>query len=211
MITLESLKEIFQGITSLFAVSPQLAFARIALILLGFLLMYLGRKGVLEALIMIPMGLGMATINAAVMFFDPLDPVNKAHRLGNLFVEPTAGSAADTVQNAADMMTILQIDWRTGLFALSAGMSNSDGNRDAFLLLDGVRGGHCNIDGLVLAIQAQLFDCPANRWDEQRDDHRENDRQGVGDQGEFERFHESGGLGWISQRVLPASYRRSRQ
>ena len=46
--------------------------AVLGLIALGFLLMFLGRKGVLEALIMIPMGLGMATINAAVMFFDPL-------------------------------------------------------------------------------------------------------------------------------------------
>ena len=119
MITLESLKEIFQGITSLFVVSPQLALARVGLILLGLLLMYLGRKGILEALIMIPMGLGMATINAAVMFFDPLDPVNKANRLGNLFVEPTAGAAANAVQNAADMMTILQIDWLQPIYTFT--------------------------------------------------------------------------------------------
>ena len=72
MINLDSLKEIFQGLTSLFEVSPQLALARLGLIILGFVLIFLGRKGVLEALIMIPMGLGMATVNAAVMFFDPL-------------------------------------------------------------------------------------------------------------------------------------------
>lgn len=90
---------------------PKFALARLGLIALGFLLMYLGRKGVLEALIMIPMGLGMATINAAVMFFNPLDPANAAHRVGNLFVEPQAGVTADAVRNAADLMTILQIDW----------------------------------------------------------------------------------------------------
>ncbi|HLP06620.1 MAG TPA: sodium ion-translocating decarboxylase subunit beta, partial [Opitutaceae bacterium] len=98
----------FEGVTSLFAVSPKLALARFGLIALGFLLMYLGRKGVLEALIMIPMGLGMATINAAVMFFDPL---NLHGGVGTLFVEPQAGATTDAVRNAADLMTILQIDW----------------------------------------------------------------------------------------------------
>jgi carboxybiotin decarboxylase len=108
MITFESLSEIFQGIATLFAVHPKIAIARLGLIGLGFLLMYLGRKGVLEALIMIPMGLGMATINAAVMFFDPL----KLHGgVGNLFIEPQAGATVDAVRNAADLMTIVQIDW----------------------------------------------------------------------------------------------------
>ena len=119
MITVESLKEIFQGITSLFAVDPKFAFARLGLIALGFLLMFLGRKGVLEALIMIPMGLGMATINAAVMFFDPLNPANEAHRVGNLFVEPQAGATTDAIQNAADLMTILQIDWLQPIYTFT--------------------------------------------------------------------------------------------
>jgi len=51
MISLDSLKEIFQGVSTLFAVHPQVAVARIVLIILGVVLMYLGRKGVLEALI----------------------------------------------------------------------------------------------------------------------------------------------------------------
>jgi oxaloacetate decarboxylase beta subunit len=119
MITLESLKEIFQGFTSLFAVDPKFAVARLGLIALGFLLMYLGRKGVLEALIMIPMGLGMATINAAVMFFDPLNPANTARRVGNLFVEPQAGASVDSMQNAADLMTILQIDWLQPIYTFT--------------------------------------------------------------------------------------------
>lgn len=116
MINLESLKEIFQGITSLFEVSPQLAFARMGLIALGFVLIFLGRKGVLEALIMIPMGLGMATVNAAVMFFDPL----KLHGgVGTLFVEPQAGATLDPIQNAADLMMILQIDWLQPIYTFT--------------------------------------------------------------------------------------------
>jgi carboxybiotin decarboxylase len=116
MITLESLNDIFQGIATLFAVHPKIAIARLVLIMLGLVLMYLGRKGVLEALIMIPMGLGMATINAAVMFFDPL----KLHGgVGNLFVEPQAGATTDAVRNAADLMTILQIDWLQPIYTLT--------------------------------------------------------------------------------------------
>ncbi len=117
MISLESLTDIFQGIATLFAVPPKIAIARLVLIVLGLVLMYLGRKGVLEALIMIPMGLGMATINAAVMFFDPL----KLHGgVGNLFVEPQAGAdPVNTAQNAADLMTILQIDWLQPIYTLT--------------------------------------------------------------------------------------------
>ncbi len=80
---------------------------------LGIVLFYLGRKGVLEALLMIPMGLGMATINAGVMFFSAYDPATginvvagqAAQQLpGTLFVAPLA---ADT----AALMNILQINW----------------------------------------------------------------------------------------------------
>ncbi len=116
MISWQSILDIFQGITSFFEVSPKLALARIGLIALGFLLMYLGRKGVLEALIMIPMGLGMATVNAAVMFFDPL----KLHGgVGTLFVEAQAGNTGDAVRDAADLMTILQIDWLQPIYTLT--------------------------------------------------------------------------------------------
>jgi Na+-transporting methylmalonyl-CoA/oxaloacetate decarboxylase beta subunit len=119
MISLESLKEIFQGVSTLFAVHPQIAIARLVLIILGVVLMYLGRKGVLEALIMIPMGLGMATINAAVMFFDPLNPLNEAHRVGNLFVEPQAGAGLNAMQNSAELMAIMQIDWLQPVYTLT--------------------------------------------------------------------------------------------
>ncbi len=115
-INLESINSIFQGAGTLFAVSPKLAIARLVLIVLGLFLVYLGRKGVLEALIMIPMGLGMATVNAAVMFFDPL----KLHGgVGTLFIEPQAGATADAVQNAADLMTILQIDWLQPIYTFT--------------------------------------------------------------------------------------------
>ena len=116
MVTLKSLLDMFQGITSLFTVSPQLALARIGLIILGLVLMYLGRKGVLEALIMIPMGLGMATINASVMFFDPL---GLHGGVGTLFLEAQAGATTDPMRNASDLMTILQIDWLQPIYTFT--------------------------------------------------------------------------------------------
>ena len=116
MITLESFIGIFQGIGTLFSASPAVALTRVGLIFLGLFLMYLGRKGVLEALIMIPMGLGMATVNAAVMWFDPL---NLHGGMGTLFIEPQAGATADPVRNAADLMSILQIDWLQPIYTFT--------------------------------------------------------------------------------------------
>jgi len=117
-----SILGIFQGVQTLFASQPILAFMRVFLILLGMALVYLGKRGTLEPLLMIPMGLGMSTVNAAVMFFDPL---SLHGGMGTLFIEPTAGSAlrsaAAVAGNAAaaaanwhassDLMYVMQIDF----------------------------------------------------------------------------------------------------
>jgi Na+-transporting methylmalonyl-CoA/oxaloacetate decarboxylase beta subunit len=62
--------DLFQGIATLVASEPKIMFGRIFLMLLGFLLIYLGSKNILEPLLMIPMGLGMSSVNAGVMFLD---------------------------------------------------------------------------------------------------------------------------------------------
>jgi oxaloacetate decarboxylase beta subunit len=117
--TWDAMINVFQGVTTLaesFSRNPEIAFARIFLILLGLLLVYLGKKGTLEALLMIPMGLGMATVNAAIMFFDPL---NLHGGMGTLFLENQAGATPDAVRNAADLMTILQIDWLQPIYTFT--------------------------------------------------------------------------------------------
>ena len=91
------LLDVFQGLATLVAAEPRIFWGRIGLILLGFLLIYLGHKGVLEALLMIPMGLGMAAVNAGVMVLD-------AGKTGTLFVDPLVTGTEAT-------MTVLQIDW----------------------------------------------------------------------------------------------------
>jgi oxaloacetate decarboxylase beta subunit len=95
---------LFQGLATLAASEPTIMIGRIALILLGFLLIYLGYKGVLEALLMIPMGLGMATVNAGVLFFE-------GKRMGTLFLDPLASSTDEVV-------SVLQIDWLQPIYTL---------------------------------------------------------------------------------------------
>lgn len=119
MFNIQSVADVLQGPQTLihsFQLDPALAVTRIVLIILGLTLMYLGRRGVLEAVIMIPLGLGMATVNAAIMFFDPL---NLHQGLGTLFVESQAGVRGDSVQQAADIMTVLQIDWLQPIYTFT--------------------------------------------------------------------------------------------
>lgn len=95
---------------------PKIVFARFCFVLLGFLLIYLGKKGVLEPLLMIPMGLGMSTINASAMFFDPINMANKQPidptKVGNLFLDPNV-TANDHI------MTLMQIDWLQPVYTLT--------------------------------------------------------------------------------------------
>ena len=59
-----SFLDLFQGIATLTAAEPKVMFGRLFLMLLGFFLIYLGSRNVLEPLLMIPMGLGMSAVNA---------------------------------------------------------------------------------------------------------------------------------------------------
>ncbi|HML38226.1 MAG TPA: sodium ion-translocating decarboxylase subunit beta [Bacillota bacterium] len=100
-----NLSNLFQGIGTLFAQEPKIAIARIILILTGILLVYLGKKGTLEPLIMIPMGFGMSAVNAGVLFLT-------AVKTGTLFVEPLT---SDT----DGLMSILQIDFLQPVYTLT--------------------------------------------------------------------------------------------
>ncbi|NFV81921.1 sodium ion-translocating decarboxylase subunit beta [Magnetospirillum aberrantis] len=107
--------DLFQGIATLVAADPSILIMRLALIGLGVLLIYLGKKGVLEALLMIPMGLGMATINAAVLFI----PQGGWLRPGpnQIFVDALA--SADTALQTTQLMNILQINWLQPIYTFT--------------------------------------------------------------------------------------------
>ena len=72
---------LFQGIGTMMASGWVLASARVFLVLLGLLLIYLGWKGILEPMVMIPMGLGMVAINCGTLIMPD-------GTLGNLFLDP---------------------------------------------------------------------------------------------------------------------------
>ncbi|HLO91222.1 MAG TPA: sodium ion-translocating decarboxylase subunit beta [Lentimicrobium sp.] len=97
--------QLFQGIYTLLMSEPVIAFTRLGLIILGMLLVYLGKKGVLEPLLMIPMGLGMATINSSVM-------IMPGGKTGNLFVDPML---TDTNQ----LLQMLQIDFLQPIYTFT--------------------------------------------------------------------------------------------
>jgi carboxybiotin decarboxylase len=94
--------EMFQGIYTLFQVEPAVAITRLVLILVGAVFVYYGFKGVLEGLIMIPMGIAMIGVNAGTMFI-------QAGQMGNLFVDPLI-----TDNNV--LMNFLQIDFLQPIF-----------------------------------------------------------------------------------------------
>ena len=96
---------IFQGIATMVASDPMIAVARIVLIALGIAFVYLGAKGTLEPLIMIPMGFGMASVNAGVLYLS-------ATRIGTIFIDPMAS-------DPAQLMDALQINFLQPIFTFT--------------------------------------------------------------------------------------------
>lgn len=96
---------LFQGVGTLFTQPPNIAIARVVLILLGIFMVYLGKKEILEPLIMIPMGFGMSAVNAGVLFLS-------ATKTGTIFNDPLM---ADT----NGLMNILQINWLQPIYTFT--------------------------------------------------------------------------------------------
>ena len=96
---------LFQGFGTMAAGGWIIATTRIALVFLGFLLIYLGWKGVLEPMIMIPMGLGMIAINCGTL-------IMPGGVLGNLFVDPM-------ISDTDELMNVMQIDFLQPIYTLT--------------------------------------------------------------------------------------------
>jgi oxaloacetate decarboxylase beta subunit len=124
------LLEIFQGLATLMHSSWVIVLARLGLMALGGLLVYLGKRGTLEPLLMIPMGIGMVAVNAGVLFLDPttashLDEPTPVVMTAPEAPAPAAAPAVDLgraddpqgtlfvaplVEQTDDLMYMLQID-----------------------------------------------------------------------------------------------------
>jgi oxaloacetate decarboxylase beta subunit len=101
----QDLLNLFQGIATLVSSTPGIAVARVGLILLGMLLVYLGKKEVLEPLLMIPMGFGMVAVNAGVL-------VLTGGKQGTLFVDPI-------LSEPSSLINILQIDFLQPIYTFT--------------------------------------------------------------------------------------------
>jgi oxaloacetate decarboxylase beta subunit len=97
--------DLFQGLSTLVESDPIIAIARILLILLGMLFVYLGYRNILEPLIMVPMGIGMSSVNAGVLFFS-------ATAMGTIFIDPMASEPAA-------LINILQIDFLQPIYTFT--------------------------------------------------------------------------------------------
>jgi sodium ion-translocating decarboxylase beta subunit len=100
--------EFFQGIYTFFQTEPSIALGRLLLIALGLLFIYLAYKKVLEALIMLPLGIGMIAVNGGLMVLEASQVggliMTEAGPVGTLFVNPLAG-------NLEELMYFLQVDF----------------------------------------------------------------------------------------------------
>jgi carboxybiotin decarboxylase len=104
-----NLANLFQGIGTMTIQEPGIVIARIVLIILGVALVWLGKRGTLEPLIMVPMGFGMLAVNAGVLFMT-------ATTTGTLFVDPL-------VTDTEGLMNTLQIDFLQPIYTFT--FSNS--------------------------------------------------------------------------------------
>lgn len=96
---------LFQGFATMLSGGWVIAVARIVLILLGFLLVYLGWKGVLEPMVMIPMGIGMIAINCGTLMMPD-------GAMGNLFLDPM-------LSDTGELMDKMQVNFLQPVYTLT--------------------------------------------------------------------------------------------
>ncbi|MEN6348792.1 MAG: sodium ion-translocating decarboxylase subunit beta [Syntrophomonas sp.] len=96
---------LFQGIGTLCVQEPKIMIGRIVLMLLGMTLVFLGAKKILEPLVMIPMGFGMAAVNAGMLFLS-------GNQVGNLVINPL-------VTETTALVSILQIDFLQPIYTFA--------------------------------------------------------------------------------------------
>jgi len=101
----ELLLNLFPGIGTFFSQTADIAIARIVLIILGFLLAYLGFQRTLEPLIMVPMGIGMMAVNAGMLFLAD-------NGIGTMFLNAL-------VSDPTELMTVLQVDFLQPIYTFT--------------------------------------------------------------------------------------------
>ncbi len=126
---IDSVLQLFPGIATFFEVEANIAIARVALIILGFLLAYFGFKGTLEPLIMIPMGIGMIAVNCGVLFLE-------GGTIGTIFLDPLveAPDALVNIMQVNFLQPIYNLTFSNGLIACLVFMGIGARSEISFLL-----------------------------------------------------------------------------
>jgi carboxybiotin decarboxylase len=108
---MDNFLNIFPGILSFFQMPTEMAIARVFLIGLGFLILYLGCKDILEPLIMVPMGVGICLVNAGILMMPDLaDPAKQ--KLGTMFLD-------SMVNTPTEHINALQVYFLQPIYALT--------------------------------------------------------------------------------------------
>jgi oxaloacetate decarboxylase beta subunit len=105
--------QLLPGISTFLEVEPKFAIARVLLIAFGFLLAYLGFKGTLEPLIMVPMGIGMIGVNCGTLFLpENMTTILDGATVGNIIIAPL-------VADPNDLVNIMQINFLQPIYNLT--------------------------------------------------------------------------------------------
>ena len=128
---IDFLTQLFPGISTFFmqfADDPKIAIARLFLIVLGFILAYLGFKGTLEPLIMVPMGIGMIAINCGNLIMNGV--------ITNIIIDPLISDAVGMVDamQVNFLQPIYNLTFANGLIACLVFMGIGARSEISFLL-----------------------------------------------------------------------------
>lgn len=108
----------FPGIESFVLMEPYSALLRVLLIGMGFVLVYLGYKKILDPLLMVPMGLGISMVNAGIFLMPPLE-AGMESAMGTMFVNPLVKTASEHI-NAFEvyfLQPVYTLTFANGLIA----------------------------------------------------------------------------------------------
>ena len=121
--------QLFPGIGTFFAEDSAIAVARLFLILLGFILAYMGFTRKLEPLIMVPMGIGMICVNAGQMFLE-------GNVIGTLILNPLVSDPLELVDTLQVnfLQPIYNLTFSNGLIACLVFMGIGARSEISFLL-----------------------------------------------------------------------------
>lgn len=88
---IDQIAHIFEGISTFGQMDGQTIMIRLALIAVGFLLVYLSGKNILDPMVLMPMGLAMILVNGATLTIEG--------KLANLFLDPMLAKPEEVVNS----------------------------------------------------------------------------------------------------------------